>query len=367
MGNPVESKHILQIFASPMWGGGEQYAFDLSKTLLANGYRVSVVYRECKELEDKLQSLPAKRHRFSLKNLLDIKSVIRLTRLINKEQIDIIHTHIFKDAFVALFARKFSKNKPRVVMTRHLVKKAKRNPLYKWFYKEIDKIIFVSNLTESEFLSSHPQIEADRMRVIHNSILPYQSTISDTRLTETSQLPENTLRLAFVGRIVKEKGIEILLESLKKIADKDFHLFIIGKGETEYTSKLKEMASSYQLDDKITFTGFIGDVNPIIKSMDVGVLPSVWQEPFGLTIIEFMQLGKAVITTNNGAQTEIISSQENGILVPPNDTKQLSAAIDELIRDKEKRIRLGENAQKAFQEQFSYPVFFEKILKVYFD
>lgn len=67
-----------------------------------------------------------------------------------------------------------------------------------------------------------------------------------------------------------------------------------------------------------------------------------------------MQAGKAVISTNNGAQTEIITPSVDGILVAPNDVQVLGLAIDQLIENAEERLLLGKRAQKTFQERFSY-------------
>lgn len=172
-------------------------------------------------------------------------------------------------------------------MTRHIVKKGKRSVLYNWFYEQIDKIIFVSELAKTEFLNSNPQTENSKMIVIHNSIYP--DNLQDNKISSTTilqEFPENTVRLGFVGRIVKEKGIEVLLESLKFITNRKFHLFVIGQGKEEYINELNQFIQSHQLQDKVTFMAFIDNVNPMIRLMDVGVLPSVWREPFGLTIID---------------------------------------------------------------------------------
>ena len=61
---------------------------------------------------------------------------------------------------------------------------------------------------------------------------------------------------------------------------------------------------------------------------DIGIVPSLWRESFGLSVIEFMQQEKVVITTNNGAQPEYLSNNETGILIPPNNSDILADAIE---------------------------------------
>ncbi|MDR2563173.1 MAG: glycosyltransferase family 4 protein [Prevotellaceae bacterium] len=364
MDNISQKQHVLQIFASRFWGGGEQYVYDLSKALFENGYELSLVSRKSKDIYDKINPLNIRLFTLPLKTHFDICSIYRLFRIIDKHGVDLIHTHQFKDAFIALFARALSRNKPKVVLTRHLVKKAKNGFIYRWLYRRIDKIIFVSALARDAFLSSHPAICAKKIRVIHNSISPSPQFEDDDIRTRYS-INSKTVVLAFTGRIVQEKGVEVLIDSLNKIKHLDFYLLIAGKGDKKYEEKLQNKILSCGLSDKVKFTGFLDKVQSFIRQVDIGIVPSVWAEPFGLSIIEFMQAGKAVITTNNGAQPEFVTDKQTGILIPPCDSTALANAIESLILNAEQRISLGVQAKEMFEKKLSYSVFFNRILSVY--
>lgn len=357
-------KNILQVFASPHWGGGGIYVLDLSKNLLEKGYNIVFTSRrDCDSIKH-IEPLKRPSYRLRLNGLLDIKSVFKLKKIIQKHDIDLVHTHHFKDTFTALFARVLSKKKFKVIVSRHLVKKANTNFAYSWLYKKVDKIIFVSALAKNEFLSSNPQIDGRKMTVIYNSISPSTDEL-DIDLRQKYNISPNTILLAFTGRLSWEKGIEVLIASLESLKDLDLTLFIVGKGSADYEHALKQQVQDLDLGNKIIFSGFTDSVQAFIRQTDIGVAPSIWREPFGLSIIEFMKEGKPIITTDNGAQPEYIENNVDGVLVPPSDINALTNAIRDLINNKEKRLQIGSNAKMTFDKQFQYSTFVDKIIDIY--
>lgn len=361
----MKYRHILQIFASPTWGGGEQYVYDLSKRLIDDNYHVCFVYRRSSVIKQRLNDINGSSYVLPLKNNFDVYSILRLSQLIKKENIGLIHTHQFKDAFIAIFARLLSRRKVKIVLTRHLVKKAKTNCLYTWFYGKIDKMIFVSQLAMREFMSAKPKISQNKVIVIHNSILPVTFSEKEKNRAARYRTAPNTVLLGFTGRISPEKGLDILINALSKIRKLDFMLLIAGIGSSQYEQRINDLISSFELSDKIKCLGFLKNIQAFINQVDIGIVPSVWKEPFGLSIIEFMQAGKPVITTNNGAQPEYITDHYDGILIPPSDPDALGETIQYLIENKEARIEIGDTAKKTFEEKLSYPVFYQKVLSVY--
>ena len=163
---------VVQVFASAGWGGGEQYVYDLAERLQREGYGVQLVSRESEVIRRKTASLGCPLVQFPLRSRFGLRSILKMKRLIESVEADIVHTHQFKDTFIALFARALSDRKPKVILTRHLVRPAKRNFLYSYLYRRTDRIVFVSELARRVFLSSSPKIAARSVTVIHNSIPP---------------------------------------------------------------------------------------------------------------------------------------------------------------------------------------------------
>ncbi|MDR1198974.1 MAG: glycosyltransferase family 4 protein [Prevotellaceae bacterium] len=357
--------NILQIFASKFWGGGEQYVYDLSVKLLEDKSRVFFVHRKSKDIENRIGVLNRCSCALPLRNCFDLYSIVRIAGLIKKQDIDLIHTHQFKDAFIALFARIISRQKVKIILSRHLVRKAKTGFLYTWLYKQIDKIIFVSQFAMDRFLSSAPVIGKDKMVVVHNSIVPSLPEETALDLRTKYGLTQDDILLVFTGRISSEKGIDILIRSLSRLKDPNVFLFIVGKGKETDEKELRALVVSSGLENNVYFTGFVENVQTIINQSDIGILPSVVEEAFGLSAIEFMQAGKPVITTDNGAQKEYIVPFQDGILVPPSDVVALSESIRFLAGNKEKRLEIGRKAGQTFERKLSYSFFYDKIIFIY--
>ena len=116
--------------------------------------------------------------------------------------------------------------------------------------------------------------------------------------------------LLFTGRITKEKGVKELIESLKKVKYEKYKLLILGsalnklKAKTKYQEEIEEFVKI--MSDKIIFTGFIKyeDINKFYSLADIAVLPSIWNDPAPLTIIESLVSGLPIITTNSGGIPE---------------------------------------------------------------
>lgn len=354
---------IIQIFASKGWGGGEKYVLDLSMRQIAEGHEVIYVSKECPIIRSKIGAL-VKHFQLGLAGVKDFVSAYHLSKIISQEQPDIIHVHNFKDAFVAVYAKKMSGSRVRIVMSRHLVKKAKTRAIYSWLYRHLDRIIFVSEIARNEFLMSGPSIDRRKTVVLHNSINSVPS-VSETDVREMYNIAPSSAVLAFTGRITPEKGVDVLIDAVSQITDLDFRLFILGSGEKGYVEKIKQKIIDNNLSDRVTMTGFVNDVQAFISQCDMGVIPSVWREPFGLSIIEFMELGKVVVTTDNGAQPEFINHGVTGFLVPPSDSEALARVIRRLLEDRNLMSEVGVQAKAYFEKNLSYGAFYDSMMKIY--
>ncbi|MDR1056235.1 MAG: glycosyltransferase family 4 protein [Prevotellaceae bacterium] len=357
-------KTILQIFASRGWGGGEQYVYDLSKRLIEQGNNVIFSGKKCSVIEKKIASL-GNYFALPLKGIIDLYSPFKLCRIIEKYNVDIVHIHQFKDAFTTMFANILLKRKVKVALTRHLVKKGKTNWLYGYAYRSVDKIIFVSELAKNVFLSTKPHVNSQKILVIHNSIPSKTSQTERVDYRKKFNIGEQNIVLAFVGRLDKEKGLDVLFEALNLSINKNFILLVAGIGSEQYKSHLVQLLSQSELNDKVIFLDFIENVAELVQQVDIGIMPSIYPESFGLVVLEYMRGRKPVITSDNGAQSEYIQNNRTGILVPPNDAARLASEIDKLMLDENLRNSIGTSAREYFTENLSYDMFFTKILDVY--
>lgn len=288
---------IIQIFATPAWGGGEQFVYDLTRRLLADGRRVELVSRRSRIIGERTAGLGTGCRTMPLKGAVDLWSALLLALLILRTRASVVHVHHFKDAFTAAYACLLSRLfgvRPRIVLTRHLVRRGKRGWLYGWLYGRIDRIAFVSELARREFLAGEPPVDPARLCVIHNSV-PEPVAASDGEpaadLRRRFGIAPATSLLLFCGRLVPEKGCDVLLRACARLAEHDFALVLVGTGEERFVAALRETASEEALRGKVFFAGFVRGANRLLPQADLCVSPSVVSEAGSLTVLEAMQAG----------------------------------------------------------------------------
>lgn len=362
---------IIQIFATPVWGGGEQFVYDLSRRLIGDGCRVVFVSRRSRAIRERVETLDVPCHVLPMKGAVDGVSALMLARLLLRYRPSVIHVHQFKDAFTAVYARllcRFFGVAPRIVLTRHLVRKGKRGRLYRWLYDRLDRMVFVSEFARQAFLSSGPCVDAAKTMVIRNS--------SPDRRPEGAS-PQRDLRaeyglasgvplLLFSGRVVPEKGCDVLLRACARLGERPFALFFAGAtDDAAYGESLHRLIAENGLDGRVFFLGFVRGMAGLLDQADVCVSPSVCCEAGSLTVIEAMQAGCAVVASDNGSQPEYVDDGVTGLLVPPGDDEALARALAGLLDDPGLRNRMGAAARRKFAEQLCYERFYTTYYSLY--
>jgi glycosyltransferase involved in cell wall biosynthesis len=179
------------------------------------------------------------------------------------------------------------------------------------------------------------------------------------RFEREDSAEKETTRLLFVGRICTEKGILVICKALDMLVNgkgrKDLHLDIFGAGDQGYLSELRAYLEEKQLAQVVTFHGKVSQTELIrhYDNSDIMLIPSIWQEPFGLVVVEAMARGLPVIASRVGGPAEIVTHEKDGLLVAPDDAPALADAIERLLTDRELRIHLSQKAQQTVQERFT--------------
>lgn len=187
----------------------------------------------------------------------------------------------------------------------------------KSIFKSLKKVVTVSDYIKQrvETIPNNQQEANTKVVSVHNGINLQQFRKTDTPpLTRTSiGFSDDDFVMVYSGRINKDKGISELIDALLQLDElPKVKLMVLGssffdnvKNEDAFIRSLKEKAKGIQ--EKIVFTGFVPyyQVPNYLQLADIAVLPSMWDEPFGLTIVEAMAVGLPLITTRSGGITEI--------------------------------------------------------------
>lgn len=357
--------NIFHIVSGKKWSGVEQYVYDLASELKRCGNYVEIVTTKREAIISRFRPLEIPISILPLRRKADFESPIRFARLIKRGH-NVVHVHNVKDARMALIARRISENRnTRVLLTCHSVERAKKGFVHRMIYNELDGIIFVSELARNEFMINMPSLDLSKTAVIYDSVKrdPVERQAFDIR--ERYGIEQGKKIIMYHGRICEEKGISVLLRAITQLDKQRFHLVIMGSGELKYMGVIKAFIVANQLLRNVSFIPYQAHVQPLVAQCDIGVLPSIVREAFGITNIEYMMLGKPIVTTNNGAQPEYIDDGRTGLLVPPGDYKALADAIERLLDDDALCTGMGEAAKMEFDGNLDYNHFMERITRAF--
>ena len=299
-----------------------------------------------------------------LQGFYDFNSIRILSqKLKESEGHVIIHAHGFRNVFTALVARKLSRKKDvKVVMTRHKVRRAVDSWILRIIYRNIDSLIFVSRAARDRFVATwHNRlmpIKSDRMHVLHNSLNIQVPEFN----APTSNRP---LTAMFHGPLKPGKGLETLIDAMSMLKGKRIRLRIVGSGTPDYLDKIRNRAISRGVMELIDWHKHTDNPLPLIEECDFGVLPSTFEEAFGLANIEYMAAGRPQVCSSNGAQPEYITDGWEGLLIPPANPSFLADSISKLASNPELRLKMGKRAYETFNNRLSWPHFIKPLKEIY--
>lgn len=260
-----------------------------------------------------------------------LKRFYKLKKLFRRENPDYIISFMESANFASIFAAYFTGKlkdliisvctNPKTIMKLHQI-------LIPFFYSKPKKIITVSKGVNDALIKMG--VKKDKIKIIYNP-LPVLAPGISKFLPRPTSAPKNYI--LGVGRLVKLKGFDLLIEAFSKITDRNIHLVILGEGiERE---KLKNIISNKGLTDRVHLFGFVDEVWPWYRYAKCFVSSSL-TESWGNAIVEAMSQSCPVIAFDcDYGPREIITNKFNGLLVKISDVKNLSKMISVVLTDKQ--------------------------------
>ncbi|MCL5876476.1 MAG: glycosyltransferase family 4 protein [Candidatus Bathyarchaeota archaeon] len=288
-------------------------------------------------------------------------------------KIDVIHAHdwLVADAGIGL---KHIFRKPLLV-TMHSTEMGRRDGLHTtaekmiheteaWLTYEAWKVICCSDymINHVKYVFGLPN---DKMVMVPNGVNPQNYDVdvpSDFR--GKFALPEEKIVL-YVGRLVYEKGIHILINAVPKIlSEVNAKFIIVGSGYMK--EQLLNIVRSMGLEHKVLFEGFMDEATlfRLQKCADVSVVPSLF-EPFGIVALEAMAAKSPVVASDTGGLSEIIEHDKTGVKVYSNNPDSLAWGITKVLKDEAYAKYLRENAYRRVQEKYDWAKIAQDTKRIY--
>jgi glycosyltransferase involved in cell wall biosynthesis len=172
------------------------------------------------------------------------------------------------------------------------------------------------------------------------------------------------LCVTFSGRLVDRKGLRVLLMAWRKVQDRLTNAGLIILGDGPARREYENLAHELGLNGTVEFRGLIQDVSDYLRASDLFVLPS-FQEGLPGSLLEAMACGLPVVASRIGGVEDVVKPEHNGLLSTPGNPDELGRAVIRLLQDREEAQRLGREAAKTIQEDYSIEKVAQQYLKVY--
>lgn len=318
----------------------------------------------CHALETRgvpVETLPISHH-------IDPRLPDRLTRRFRALGPDIVHTHLIHADFYGLPAASRA-GIPVAISSRHNDDAFRHNLFIKWLnhrlMRHAGQIVTISYALE-RFVIEVEGIDPDRVMTVHYGLEAPESNLQEAGREARARLGyEKEPLVGAFGRLVRQKGFDILLEAfaLIRAEHRDARLVIVGDGNQR--SSLEAQAQKLGIGDVVQFTGWVEDASTLMPACDMIVVPSRW-EGFGLVTLEAMGYARPLIVSRTSALPEIVLDGKNGLHVPPEDVATLAAAISDLLTHPEKRAAFGEAGYRRLMKEFSVEKMVQSMRDVYY-
>ena len=286
-------------------------------------------------------------------------------RLSRQARFDVIHVHWpFPQGIFGYLASKFHRSKLVLhFYTAELVLGSKYwwgRWLLRFLIRQADHVVALSSFTRDSIYALQP---------VPIVILPYGSAIKP-RVNPVSR--DEIPRVLFVGRLVKRKGVEYLIQAVKLLVEKGrkIQLEIVGEGDQKEI--LQQMVRDKGLESIVTLHGHVSvtDLSKQYQQCDFFVLPAIIDsrgdtEGQGVVLLEAMGHKKPVIATRVGGIVDIVQDGDTGILVPPQNSQAIADAIEHLLDHPDDAQRFGEKGCDWGSKQFGWDQIMDRWIELY--
>ncbi len=383
--NTTAKKKVLFLVTKGNWGGAQRYVFDMATALPKEKFDVAVGCGEGNVLPERLvgAGIRCERVPFLCREVgsADFAAFREISRLIKKEQPDVLHLNSSKAAALGALAVQLARLPIKIVFTVHGWAFNEPRP-----FVERTAIFLLSWLTA---LFSHSVIvicRADeksgrrlwfvnkKIRLIHNGITPFttmgrsaaRAPLFAGQASLAPQAPADTILIVTIAELTKNKGLAHALRAIAELSrEKELPLFqyvIIGEGELR--PELEKTISKNNLSGIVRLAGFIPDAKTLLSGADIFLLPSL-KEGLPYVLLEAGSVGIPTVATSVGGIPDIVSDMQSGMLIRAKREKEVADALRFLLTNHKKRDAFGAALKQKIIADFSFEKMLAKTVAVY--
>ncbi|MFB9054529.1 glycosyltransferase family 4 protein [Formosa undariae] len=231
--------------------------------------------------------------------------------------------------------------------------------------KRINKFVCISEFVKSELLKINPVL--NNIDIIYN--LPTKRIILNTEEDQLPKKDSNLITFVYIGQINEIKGVRILVNAFEDLNDRFANTRLLLAGDTEHSVLAKELmkeANLIKYKNRIQFLGKVNNIDALLNIGDIGVFPSIYNEPLSNVIGEAKKNGKASIIFNSGGMPELVQHNYDGYISKTKNKEGLLEGLTYYVENPEQLKIQGDNALKSLVSLgLNMNSFTSKWLKVY--
>lgn len=358
----------------------ELHWLDRALNSLKDGFEVYVAFPVCdNSIKENIESLGInvvdfKLSRSSVNPLDAFSSIVRLNRIIKGIKPDLIHSVTIKpnlycsllskihktplaSTFAGLGTLRVSETKQHLLLSKVIFN------TIKLFSTRTKYLALFENNEDMEFFINNNYSSRE------NSVRVYGAGVDTTKFSycEPSIIREE-FRVFFASRLLKNKGLEILVRACEKLKSKGINVILDVAGIVDNDSpfsfskaELEHLLSS----DVVNWLGKRDDIAELISNSDLVALPTSYGEGIPRILIEACAIGRPIVTTNLGGCKDICVDQVNGYIVPTNNEKSLLKALETLAENRNLLETMGLSGRNLVMEKFSNDHIFKQQQEIY--
>ena len=347
-----------------LWrAGAETQLVKLVNCLPAEKFEKHIVsYRQGDDLKEDIDAREVSVHQLDRRWRFDPSVGKAIGRLIDENDIDVVHCTMRNALFFAYMGMRFSRRKPRLVAAVHSTTNASWTLglgdffVYRFILKKCSQVWFVSSGQADRWSRRMPFL-ADNGVTIHNGVDidvfdPSSAATDATAERASFGIRDDETVLCCIARFQPVKLHSVLIDAMARIQQSGHscRLLLAGRGPLEQV--LRDQVRDLNLEDSVEFLGLRSDVRPVLAASDCMLLVSE-AETFSMAMLEAMAMEVPVIMTAVGGAAEAVEDGATGYLVQPGDVSQLADRIGKMLDDPERRVRMGRRAREVVAKNFS--------------
>ncbi len=362
--------NILLLNDSMKVGGVQTYLLKLADGLHAEGHKVVLAAEQGEFVARIPDHLPYHPIRIEGKNPFKLwPSVSKLRKLVKDNEIQVIHSHALVPTILARLAIFTLGKRIPLIITVHKLWEEESSLLIRLLSPVIyflvkftaNSVIAINGISQDRFARIRPR--GKPVMLIYNGIETDRNDVAKSEVLDGRFGSPVGKKIIFVGRLVEQKRIDLLLEGVSRLTPHlGIRCQIVGDGHLR--KNLESQAADLSIEEQIDFLGYRNDIPELLEAAHLFVVTSTW-EGISLSTLEALQHRLPMVGFDSPGVSDVIEHGTNGLLVPFGDTRALAGAIEQVLTDEVLHKRFREGAHKILEARFRLDMMVAKTVNGY--